>query len=379
MDASKTPKPRTGTVPHGPAVWPPTAGWPAAVHAGVAALKHLVTQWGVSAGQEAPPVLVAVSGGADSLALAVLAAETQRTTGIRFGAIVLDHRLQDITAEVAQRTSKMCTRLGLAPVLTQDLTVTETGDGIEAAARQARYEAFAQCASEVQAAGVLTAHTANDQAEQVLLGLARGSGLRSIAGIRKHRTHAIPGYAPLRLGRPLLDLTRQETESICAWAGLEYFDDPMNDDESVARIRVRKNLLPALTDPVTGLGSGVFSGLVNTAALASDDAAVLDDLAAETFRALAVETPDQLSFPLADLQQLQPAILRRVLALAVQYFGAPQPTFERLRAIQELIFPPVGRASSAGPIQLEGHVSLYRKKAGQEYAKLLVIPSALGE
>src|SRR5699024_12592945 len=106
----------------------------------------------------------------------------------------------------------------------------------------------------------------------------------------------------------------------------------MNGDESVARIRVRKNLLPALTDPVTGLGSGVFSGLVNTAALASDDAAVLDDLAAETFRALAVETPDQLSFPLADLQQLQPAILRRVLARAVQYIGAHEPTSERGRA-----------------------------------------------
>ena len=179
----------------------------------------------------------------------------------------------------------------------------------------------------------------------------------------------------MRIGRPLLALTRDDTESICSWAGVQFFKDPMNDDDSIARIRVRKHLLPVLADPKTGLGSGVFSGLVTTAALAADDADVLEELAAETFHALAVIDKDHLSFSLVALQQTKPAILRRVLALAVQHFGAPQPSFERLGAIQELIFPPVGKASSAGPIQVEGHLSVYRKKTGQEYAKLLVIPS----
>ncbi|GAA4478892.1 hypothetical protein GCM10023190_21050 [Enteractinococcus fodinae] len=362
-------------VPQGPATWPPSRAWPQAVHAGVAQLKDVIARWDLRIDQHSRPVLVAVSGGADSLALAVLAAETQRVTGIRFGAVVFDHQLQGVTAAVAQRTAELCTRLGLDPVVREDLTVTPATEGLEAAARRARYDAFVRCAHRHHAAGVLTAHTANDQAEQVLLGLARGSGARSIAGIRQDREHHLPGYDPVRIGRPLLGLTRSDTETICAWAGIEYFEDPMNEDATIARIRVRKHLLPALADPATGLGPGVFSGLVTTATLAADDADLLDAQAAEAFEAMAHIEGDRISFQLETLQTSHPAILRRVLALAVQHFGAPQPSFERLRSLQELIFPPVGRASSAGPIQLEGHLSAYRQKAEQEYAKLLVITS----
>ena len=356
----------------GPDTWPPSSAWPAAVHSGVKALRALVEGWSASQDQ---PILVGVSGGADSMALAALAAETQRTTGLTFGALIFDHQLQDVTAQVARQAARSCTVMGLHPVVLRKLTVTPGGDGLEAAARLARYDAFVHCAHEVQAAGVLTAHTENDQAEQVLLGLARGSGLRSIAGIRKQRTHDAPGYGPVRIGRPLLELTREATERICAWAGIRYFEDPMNRDDAIVRIRVRRHLLPALVNPSTGLGPGVFSGLVTTASLAADDAAVLEDIADATYRELVTEEPHQLSFPLKALQRLPPAILRRVIAIAVQHFGAPQPSFERLAAIQELVFPPLGRSSSSGPIQLEGHVSLYRKKGDEEYAKLLVIPS----
>lgn len=356
-------------------MWPPRGAWPQIVHTGVAELKAVIARWKVSAQPDGQPVLVGVSGGADSLALAVLAAETQRVTGVRFGAIVLDHQLQAITAEVSHRTADICASLGLSPVVRQDIRVQQSTDGIEAAARRARYDAFVRCSEQEQAAGVLTAHTADDQAEQVLLGLARGSGTRSIAGIRQHRMHYVPGYDPVCLARPLLEFTRAETESICAWAGMQYFQDPMNDDDSIARIRVRQHLLPALADPVTGLGPGVFSGLVATAALAADDADLLDEQTADTFHKLAQVKEHQISFQLRALQGTHPALLRRVLAMAVQHLGAPQPSFERLRALQELVFPPIGRASSAGPIQLEGHLSAYRQKAGQEYAKLLVITS----
>lgn len=361
--------------PQGPASWPPRKAWPQAVHAGVGHLKDLLSRWQLPDHPDAGPILVAVSGGADSMALAVLAAEVQRTTGLRCGAIVLDHQLQAITAPVAQRTAEICASLGLDPVVRQDLTVTTSSEGLEADARRARYDAFVTIAHEHGAAGVLTAHTANDQAEQVLLGIARGSGARSLAGIRPERFHHVAGFDPIRIGRPLLELTRAETENICAWAGIEYFQDPMNDDDTIARIRVRHHLLPALADPATGLGPGVFSGLVTTAALAADDADLLEQQAKETFRSLAMLAQDHVSFELRSLQATHPAILRRVLALAVQHCGAPQPSFERLQALQELVFPPVGKASSAGPIQLEGHVSAYRTKANQEYAKLLVITS----
>ena len=345
------------------------------MHTGVGSFKDLFTQWQVSAKPDSGPILVAVSGGADSMALAVLAAEVQRVTGVRCGAIVLDHQLQAITAPVAERTAEICRNLGLDPVVQKAITVAETSEGLEADARHARYDAFVKLAHQERATGVLTAHTANDQAEQVLLGLARGSGTRSLSGIRHERLHHVAGYPPVRIGRPLLWLTRTDAENICAWAGIAYFNDPMNDDESIARIRVRKRLLPALTDPKQGLGAGVFTGLVRTAALAADDADLLEQQAQETFCALAVVAADQVRFDLSSLQKTHPAILRRVLALAVQHCGGSQPSYERLQALQELVFPPVGKASSAGPIQLEGHLSAYRQKANQEYAKLLVITS----
>lgn len=236
-------------LPQGPATWPPPRAWPQVVHEGVARLKDVIERWNIPAETPGSPLLIAVSGGADSLALAILAAEAQRVTGVRCGAIILDHQLQDVTAEVAHRTADICARLGLVPVITQNISVTETGEGLEAAARHARYDAFVQCAHQEQAVGVCTAHTANDQAEQVLLGLARGSGLRSIAGIRQDRLHQVPGYSPVRIARPLLALTRDDTESICSWAGVQFFQDPMNEDDSIARIRVRKHLLPLLADP----------------------------------------------------------------------------------------------------------------------------------
>lgn len=362
-------------LPQGPATWPPPTAWPQAVHRGVGQLKAIIAAWDVAAEAPARPLLMAVSGGADSLALAILAAETQRVTGIRCGAIVLDHQLQSVTAEVARRTEDICRELGLEPVINENITVERTAEGLEAAARDARYDALVRYANRLQAVGVLTAHTANDQAEQVLLGLARGSGLRSIAGIRYERKHRVEGYEPVRFGRPLLELTRSDTEDICAWAGLQYFEDPMNHDDGLARIRVRKHLLPTLADPQTGLGPGVFSGLVATAALAADDADLLDDLAAETYHELAKVGSGHISFELPALQETHRAILRRILAMAVQRLGAPQPAYERLAALQELVFPPVGKSSSAGPIQLEGHVQVYRQKSGQRYAKLLVITS----
>ena len=91
-------------LPQGPTTWPPGRAWPQAVHEGVGQLKDVIERWDISADTPSQPLLIAVSGGADSLALAILAAEAQRVTGVRCGAISLDHQLQDITAQVAHRS-----------------------------------------------------------------------------------------------------------------------------------------------------------------------------------------------------------------------------------------------------------------------------------
>src|SRR5699024_11511881 len=109
------------------------------------------------------------------------------------------------------------------------------------------------------------------------------------------------------------------------------------------------------------------------------DLDLLEDLADQSYSKLSATTATTIPFPLRQMQDLKPSILRRVVTHAVQQFHAPQPSAERLSAVQNLVFPPMGRASSAGPVQLEGHVSVYREKVSQEYAKLLVIRSTTSE
>lgn len=328
--------------------------WPVPLHTAVRSLRQLT---------DASDLLLGVSGGADSLALAVAAAQL-RPPG-RTGAVVVDHQLQPGSGDVAQRAAHVLRALGLDPVLVLPVEVQETGEGLEAAARTARYGAFREAATRTGIHTVATAHTADDQAEQVLLGLARGSGLRSLAGIRE--THDV---GPLRLVRPLLELTRADTEAICRWAGADWWEDPMNDDGH--RARVRHRLLPALEDPDTGLGPGVRAGLIRTAALAADDAAALEDWADRVYARATVTSPvdstDSTVLHLDALTTEPPAIRRRVIARAVVDLTGAQPTAERLRAVDALIDQRPG--SSAGPIELPG-VHVWRER-GTEYATLLM-------
>lgn len=341
--------------PTGPDVWPPTTRWPAPLHAALPQLKQLPAH-----------TLLGVSGGADSLALAIAAAVADQTDHCnrQVTAVVVDHQLQPGSADVAQRTAAVLERLGITTHV-RAVTV-DPGAGLEAAARDARYEAFRDVAELTGATIVATAHTADDQAEQVLLGLARGSGLRSLAGIRPTRTHG-----PLTVVRPLLHLTRADTETICRWAGVSWWEDPMNDDG--ARARVRHRLLPALEDPGTGLGPGVRAGLIRTADLVADDAEALEDWAHRVYAGARADipadpaTPATVALRLDDLAPLPTAIRRRVLALAVVELGST-PTAERLHAVDALMDRRPG--SSAGPIELPGlHVT---RERGSEYATLLM-------
>ncbi|ROS25899.1 tRNA lysidine(34) synthetase TilS [Cellulomonas sp. PhB150] len=215
-------------------------------------------------------VLVACSGGTDSLALASAAAFVARRGELRAGAVVVDHGLQDGSAEVAERAAATCRRLGLDPVLVVRVSVDAAG-GPEAAARAARYAALEDAAEREGAAAVLLGHTLDDQAETVLLGLARGSGARSLAGMP-----AVRGV----LRRPVLGLRRADTAAACEAQGLVPWHDPTNDGGpgDPLRSRVRAEVMPLL-DRV--LGSGVPEALSRTAEQLAEDAAALDALAAD--------------------------------------------------------------------------------------------------
>ena len=292
-------------------------------------------------------MLIGCSGGADSLALAAAAAFLVGKRQVRAGAIIVDHGLQPGSADAANTAATQLRSLGLEPVLVR--RVAPVGAS-EAEARKARYAAFDQALADTGATAMLLGHTLDDQAEQVLLGLARGSGTRSLAGMPAARGPYV---------RPLLDLRRADTETICAHEGLDYWVDPSNADTSLLRNRVRHEVLPLLED---ALGPGLSEALARTATLARRDADHLDAEAAEAAAGMELPCPDPsvVLLDLCLLRGLGPALLGRVLRAAVVHCGAPAPGFERVAALEKL----VGGGGSAGPIQLDGQAEARRHRAG---------------
>ncbi|MFF2374686.1 tRNA lysidine(34) synthetase TilS [Streptomyces xiamenensis] len=261
-----------------------------------------------------PLVLVAASGGADSMALASALAFEAPRAGLRAGAVTVDHGLQDGSAARAAEVADRLTALGLAPVDIATVTVGRSG-GTEAAARTARYRALDTAADRHRAAAVLLGHTRDDQAETVLLGLARGSGVRSLSGMA-----AVSGGTAGHTGRyrrPFLGIDRQTTRKACLVQSLPVWDDPHNTDPSYTRSRVRHEALPILEK---ALGRGVVEALARTAALARDDADALDLWAAD---AEGTATAEDGTLTIAALAPLPPAVRRRVLRRAVVAAGAP--------------------------------------------------------
>ena len=255
-------------------------------------------------------VLVACSGGADSVALAAATAFEAPRLGIPAGLVTVDHGLQDGSAAWAAETAELGRGLGLDPVLVRRVDVGTAG-GPEAAARTARYAALTDAAGD---RAVLLAHTLDDQAETVLLGLGRGSGPRSIAGMRP-----VDG----RWLRPLLGIRRETTRDACAAGHLPYRDDPHNADPRFARVRSAHRGAAPLEDALHG---GVAEALARTAELLRDDLDALDGLAA----ALSPGTP---TLPVAGLAAQPRAIRTRVLK---NWVGVPV-TAAQLRALDALV------------------------------------------
>jgi tRNA(Ile)-lysidine synthase len=254
-------------------------------------------------------VLVACSGGADSVALAAATAFEAPRLDVPAGLVTVDHGLQEGSAAWAAETAELGRRLGLDPVLVRRVEVGSAG-GPEAAARTARYAALAEAAGD---RAVLLAHTLDDQAETVLLGLGRGSGPRSIAGMRP-----VDG----RWLRPLLGIRRDTTRAACAAEHLPYRDDPHNADPRFTRVRLRTEVLPKLEDALHG---GVAEALARTAELLRDDLDALDALADAKTR----EGP----LPAAELARQPRAIRTRVL----RNWVAIPLTAAQLRALDALV------------------------------------------
>jgi tRNA(Ile)-lysidine synthase len=212
-------------------------------------------------------VLVGLSGGADSLALAAATAFEAGRAGIRAGAVIVDHNLQSGSADVAAAAADTARSLNLDPVLVLSVTVEQCGAGPEAEARTKRYEAFALALKQTGAGHVLLGHTLDDQAETVLLGLARGSGPTSLRGMAARSGPIL---------RPLLGIRRATTRQFCVDAGLLPWTDPQNFDPRYTRVRVRETVLPLLERE---LGPGVAVALSRTALALREDSDALDELA----------------------------------------------------------------------------------------------------
>jgi tRNA(Ile)-lysidine synthase len=255
---------------------------------------------------------VALSGGADSLALTAVAAATKPTT-----ALIVDHRLQPGSGQVAATARDQALALGCVDAQVLCVDVGTTG-GPEAAARSARYRALDDARGD---AAVLLAHTLDDQAETVLLGLGRGSGSRSIAGMRPCDP---PWY------RPLLGVRRVITHAACEELGLTPWQDPHNSDRRFTRTRLRTEVLPLLEDV---LGGGVAEALARTATALREDTDTLDELAGQAL----AEVGTGGALDTARLAVLPEAVRRRVIRGWLLAGGASGLTDKQIRGVDTLV------------------------------------------
>jgi tRNA(Ile)-lysidine synthase len=309
----------------------------------VAAVRRGVR--GVLAGLEpGDAVVVACSGGADSLALASATVFEGSKLGLRVVGATVDHGLQPGSADQAARVVAQLVALGVDETATVRVEVVGDGLGPEAAARRARYDVLEQLRAQLGAALVLLGHTRDDQAETVLLGLTRGSGGRSLAGMRRAFDH----YA-----RPLLDVTRDDTVTACEVEGLDAWEDPHNDDAGYTRVRVRRTVLPVLEEQ---LGPGVAAALARTADQLRVDVDALDELAKTAYDDLRATGQ---GIPLGPIGDLHRAVASRVLRLAALDAGATDSELFHVH-VRALVDLAAGHV--AGEVQLPGQVTAYRDR-----------------
>jgi tRNA(Ile)-lysidine synthase len=304
----------------------------------VPAVRNAVRTW-LENFEAGDTVLVAVSGGADSLALAHSLSIEAKEFVITVIGVTVDHQLQEQSGTQAEKVKEQLKNLGLDCIIRK--VNVDLQNGLEASARKARYEALQEVANEQRAVAVFLGHTRDDQAETVLLGLARGSGTRSLSGMAHHNGLYV---------RPLLEITRVQNENYCEEMKLQYWNDPHNDNPDFSRVRVRNEALPVLEKSI---GPGIAEALARSAHLLRDDADALDHWAKREEIHL-----DLLDLDCAHLESLPRAIRTRVIRAAIYAAGAPagMATMEHVSAVEALI----SAWSGQGALNLPGGVKVER-------------------
>jgi tRNA(Ile)-lysidine synthase len=304
----------------------------------VPAVRNAVRTW-LEKYEAGDTVLVAVSGGADSLALAYAHSVEAEKLAITVFGVTVDHQLQTASSAQAEKVVQQLSKFGLRCVI-KKVTV-DVKEGLEASARKVRYEALSEVAEQENAAAVFLGHTKDDQAETVLLGLARGSGTRSLSGMAHHNGLYV---------RPLLEITRIQNEEFCKEIGLDYWNDPHNQDTQFARVRVRTEALPVLEKTI---GPGISDALARSAQLLRDDADALDHWAQREVLHL-----DLLDLDCTHLETLPRAIRTRILRAAIYAAGAPSGSVsaDHISAVEALISAWKGQ----GALNLPGGVKVER-------------------
>ena len=296
-------------------------------------------------------VLVACSGGADSLALLAATVFELRRSPVSVVGAVVDHGLQEGSAGHTARVVAQMAALGCDETASIRVTVDAGPRGVEAGARHARYVALAQLAQHFRAGQVLLGHTMDDQAETVLLGLTQGSGGRSLSGMRRafHTDEGGPRFV-----RPLLEVTRAQTEAACRAEGIEWWDDPHNTDPRFVRSRVRHTVMPVLERE---LGPGIAPALARTGHLVREDLDALDDLA----EAEAGERDFAAGEDVRTLEAVPSAVRKRVLRLAALRAGCPprELTHGHVSALEEMVRERLGEPRD---LDLPGHVRAVRRQ-----------------
>ena len=284
--------------------------------------------------------LVAVSGGTDSLALALALSKEAPELAVTLIAVTIDHQLQSGSGEQAKKVQVQLKAMGYQEVIIEQVSVVEKS-GLEADARTARYAALDAIANAYGATQVFLGHTRDDQAETVLLGLARGSGTRSLSGMA-----TING----KYARPFLQLTREQTVAACQEAELQPWSDPHNVNAIFSRIRVRNNVMPILEEEI---GPGIAAALARSAAILRDDADALDEMAQAV-----ISRVDLSDIDCAALAELPRAIRSRILRAAIYAAGAPSGSLsaDHLAAVEALITSWHGQ----GEVSLPGGVKVAR-------------------
>jgi len=270
-------------------------------------------------------VLVGCSGGADSLALAWTTLVVGKRLELKTGAVIVDHQLIPESNSVALNAKKQCEELGIQEVIIKKVNVEQNHEGLEAAARIARYEAFENVLHETNAQAILLAHTQDDQAETVLMRLTRGSGAKSLSGMAQ-----VSG----KYLRPFLHLRKKIVHDSLDLIGLKAWQDPANTDHQFLRVKVRHELMPKIVEV---LGESAISSLDKTSQLLRLDNQALEELAQQFFDSQKDVKTNGLE--ISELEKLPEAIRTRVLRIFAIASGVhPGPfSFEHIEAIDALV------------------------------------------